>query len=831
MLLQRRTASAGQDSKSVVPQSNKKDCVVETADIGGLTLMFQDRTTELKWQQNQMKRNFGISQRFLFFSAIFQGLFFWSDILEQNESGNRSHALELCCMRILLGGLSLICCFLVSTGLLLPTQMMVFWINICYGIPTLLIFFLSRQHMSHWDSLYIVYGLSFMMLPKISPLNFFFAFGGAVVLTVLFIYVSAFRLGLQQWLLSNTILLVITLLFCYVSYSSEKSSRERWVLRERLKRENINLSLVASSIHDDLKKTATNERPFPLEEIQRETYAQTVRPFQLGVHMHQHYAPSSSGSYSYSPTSSLEPLEDTIDSDKKKTSQSLNQFFKGLAAWGMLLVMGNAFDFAYRPITANHQEVDSSASSALLMHSMGFSVFLLYFTGQMRWLFLNGLVGLIMLWIFSKSGLENKWVLVSTHSVGYILLATVVVIMILVFGGVVLVWSHLIDFVKDVLTRYPQVKDDLKQKRVLEQVLIRYISNMPRTEILSSSVADLEVGEERPAENEDKERSRAHARAGRGKTEMLKKSQDVCEAPNSDDRRKEDFNHNAQVLVSRRPNYCFFCLKSAPEFLIPACAAWAAKQLTEIDGQEAKGFPMCTPYTNLALARDELLVLCRENKEEISKLQSVLLDTEGKYQRKDVALSELKTKFSKLEAQYNESTRVLEYKLANEKSLKESEVQSIISQHNAQLTELKRVHRSLHTRQVQAMQQILSQLKAHQMLSDEANQDSKVASDGSFGVQDGSKPANKKSSSSDCYDKQKQPKEHTKSSSSSKESKNSKTAVGGTGITVVASSHKDGSVKGISQQSFGSVDSFISEAYSENSTISFDDLNRLVYAY
>jgi hypothetical protein len=53
-----------------------------------------------------------------------------------------------------------------------------------------------------------------------------------------------------------------------------------------------------------------------------------------------------------------------------------------------------------------------------------------------------------MLWIFNQTGMDNKWVVFSTHSVGYVLLSSVIVVMILVFGGVVLVWSHLIDFVK-----------------------------------------------------------------------------------------------------------------------------------------------------------------------------------------------------------------------------------------------------------------------------------------------------------------------------------------------------------------------------------------------
>ena len=145
---------------------------------------------------------------------------------------------------------------------------------------------------------------------------------------------------------------------------------------------------------------------------------------------------------------------------------------------------------------------------------MGFSVFLMLFTGQIRWMALNGIVGLALMWVFNQTGMDNKWVVFSTHSVGYVLLAVVVVIMILVFGGVVLVWSHLIDFLKDVLVRYPQVKDEIPEHKVdghalshvtplsclnplcspaprpltqvLEQVIVRDLSDLPKTTLFAS---------------------------------------------------------------------------------------------------------------------------------------------------------------------------------------------------------------------------------------------------------------------------------------------------------------------------------------------------------
>lgn len=102
---------------------------------------------------------------------------------------------------------------------------------------------------------------------------------------------------------------------------------------------------------------------------------------------------------------------------------------------------------------------------------------LIFTAGQMRWLALNGVVGLALLWVFNQSGMDSRWVVFSTHSVGYVLLAVVLIIMILVFGGVVLVWSHLIDFLKEILVRYPEVQEEISENKVLEQVLIRYVGH------------------------------------------------------------------------------------------------------------------------------------------------------------------------------------------------------------------------------------------------------------------------------------------------------------------------------------------------------------------
>jgi hypothetical protein len=79
------------------------------------------------------------------------------------------------------------------------------------------------------------------------------------------------------------------------------------------------------------------------------------------------------------------PMDSGNDSaSKKENDKQMMLFFRGLGAWALCYVMGYAFDI---------EEVNTSAAFALLMHSMGFSIFLVVLTNQVRWLALNGVVG------------------------------------------------------------------------------------------------------------------------------------------------------------------------------------------------------------------------------------------------------------------------------------------------------------------------------------------------------------------------------------------------------------------------------------------------------
>lgn len=337
---------------------SKKELKQEIADIRGFTLIFENESMEMKWNLMHLERHIGITTRYLFAASVFQGLFYWSDCLENH--GDSTYLFHLGCLRLLLGGLTLLGCFLVSTGLVIPTQLAVFWINMCYGFPSLAIFYLARPTASVFDSLFLVYGLCFFILPKISPLNFIFGFSGATLYTFLFIYISAFRLSLQQWLLSNTFLMIIVSLFCYISYSAERVSRERWLLRERLKRERINLRIVASSVQDDLTRAANDERNYPLDVMNPHNFrydnsGKAIRLLAtLGggkAHNVQHsdHDVSDEGQ-NESSTKEHEGKKNESSAMSKQKRMSL--FFRSLGGWALCYGMGYAFDYVSQPASS-----------------------------------------------------------------------------------------------------------------------------------------------------------------------------------------------------------------------------------------------------------------------------------------------------------------------------------------------------------------------------------------------------------------------------------------------------------------------------------------------
>ena len=487
--------SVGSNGSSLEPSSKSgnreagKKVRLEQQQIRGLTLLFVNKKEEHAWNQLNSVRFRNLSIRYLFACSIFQGIFFWSDALESRNDERLKESLFMRSMiRLVIAVIPTIFCFFISMHLVVPTQMNMFIQNIIYGVPTLFLYYESRKWYSHFDSLYLIYGLAFFVLPKISPLKFMYASCGALFMSFIFMYASAFHLDFEEWMLSNVLVTAIFTLMVYISYSSEKAARERYLLKDRLKREKISLRMVATSIQDDFTRTAKEERinsnlrRYEITQAMESGLAVAKNGFSAirgGV--------SNAGSSSYFSTTQTSSKaqgnanDNTVD--KKDLKKNLVLFFKGLFGWAMVVMMSYSFDMVSHSGKSQISEVETSTAFVMLMHTSGFSVFLLYFTGQIRWLLFLWAFGLSVIFLFNESGLRRDKVIFGTHTIGYMLLFFVVVILVFIFGGIVLVWSNLVEFLKEILGKYPKVKSELSENKLLQQVLVSVISQLPEPEV------------------------------------------------------------------------------------------------------------------------------------------------------------------------------------------------------------------------------------------------------------------------------------------------------------------------------------------------------------
>lgn len=626
---------------------NQKALRFDTAKIRALSLLFENKALEDRWDSSHKSRLRAMTVRYLFASGLFQGMFLWSDVLESHNDQELTEGLFLKSMiRLVLGGVPLILCFIYAIGVASPSQMTVFIANLLYGIPTLALYFLSRRVHSHWDSLFLIYGLAFFMLPKLSPLNFIYGVSGSAFLSLMYTYLSAFRLSLSEWLLSNFLLGIIFILMGYLSYSTEKASRERWLLKERLQREKISVKLVASSIQDDLRRAANEER---LRTSQRMAELGTIKDEMKSVATNlalraPGFMRRGVSAENVAPSSALKDEDNTArdtgeddgkNSDKQKSidlKKNLALFFKGLMAWGIIVLLSYTFDMVSRSHdfdADSKSEANSSAAFALLMHTSGFSVFLLYFTGQIRWLLINGLVGLSLMWVLNQSGMEQKWVVFGTHTAGYVILVVVVITMILVFGGVVLVWTNLIDFLKDILNRYPQVKNELSENKLLEQVIVTYISQLPNDHVKSEGEGH-NVSLQVLKGGTDEESSTSLISSGRGLLSTHsggggkkgKKGKGGAggragERERSSSASFESLTSNNSGSVAMQDvlvpasgrSCCYFCLKNDNKLCyVPACSAWRRREGPEaLDSAMMSSYPACTSFADMSMARNDAL--------------------------------------------------------------------------------------------------------------------------------------------------------------------------------------------------------------------------------
>ena len=71
-----------QDRDKDKDRDDEKGEVIETSQIRGLTLLFENKSLEKKWNKYNETRTKGLAMRYMFFCFVFQAIFYWSDNLE-----------------------------------------------------------------------------------------------------------------------------------------------------------------------------------------------------------------------------------------------------------------------------------------------------------------------------------------------------------------------------------------------------------------------------------------------------------------------------------------------------------------------------------------------------------------------------------------------------------------------------------------------------------------------------------------------------------------------------------------------------------------------------
>jgi hypothetical protein len=351
-------------------------------------------------------------------------------------------------------------------------------------------------------------------------------------------------------------------------------------------------------------------------------------------------------------------------------------------AWLLCTVVGYLADYLQLP---QFQDAQLSGSFALFVHTVGFSMFLVVTTGQVRWVVVNGVMGLVVLWVFTQV-VPSRSMTFWAHMFGYLLLACVVVTVIAVFGGVVLVWSHLLDYIRDILLRYPQVQGDVKASKLLEQVLIRHVASLKDSKVLTRTLSDpqLTLLELTGSNEDDVTRYCVDV-------QLENMPQDVTSSPPgairtlqvNHGRAPSQENNLLPVLHGRKPQACYFCLCADAKFLIPACSAW------HCSGKTGEMVPMCTPYASVMQKRDALQAELKAQAERLQACQAVLGQEQQEHAVTRRQVAELQRRLLAKDQQAVEAAQKHQQLLRQERQRRDDDVGKLLHTLNKSVGKIK----------------------------------------------------------------------------------------------------------------------------------------------
>ena len=206
--------------------------------INNFTLRFEDVRIEKLYAEYSSEKQRQKWLRTLFLCSLFQILLHCSDMVQfpSNPSILKLSSMVRVCVSLV----QIAFFVLLYLNLITVDQNLALVSTVLYAIPTIFVHALPRSELSINSALFLVYGLGFYIVPKMSPLRFLHSSLGSIGVVMFYFWLAIFLKppsNSMETLISILLTLPPLFLFNYSSYASERASRERYLLNYILKKE------------------------------------------------------------------------------------------------------------------------------------------------------------------------------------------------------------------------------------------------------------------------------------------------------------------------------------------------------------------------------------------------------------------------------------------------------------------------------------------------------------------------------------------------------------------------------------------------------------------
>ena len=114
----------------------------------------------------------------------------------------------------------------------------------------------------------------------------------------------------------------------------------------------------------------------------------------------------------------------------------------------------------------------------------------------------------------------------------------------------------------------------------------------------------------------------------------------------------------------------------------------------------AMGIRMCTPYTEMIQSRDDAIAAADLAMKNMTEAKTQWDSADAEKNNANAAMIKMQKKMSEMEGAMMQLMKLCDAQVTAEKKQRDADVQSIIAQHNHQLSELKRLHKAVAAKQM-----------------------------------------------------------------------------------------------------------------------------------